>query len=390
LSWNFTLVSHTFCETLLIELILRSGSNPELGPEVFRKKQGVLTMSDWKRNARASVAGLMLVSMTTGAAFGYPEDKDKPKSDLTSVLEKVPPEVREKIKAEMDKIRAEAEKVRNQAMEIQKDARIKGERIQRDAMQRAEEIQRDAKVQIERVQNEVRRAMEARDKQAHHNHGPDGGQRNEVRREMRVEVRKEGDGEPQVQIFENGKPVQGNVVQGQPGMKLDVQMHPNHPPEMDLSKLPPEKREVIEKARKEFKDAEGKLKAAAEKLAKAEGRDHSNVVILRADGPGSAGMMAHGQVFVIPADGQPPIDMRGPGLRLPNIPLPPGVGLSDRMPRPPAAGPGNPELEKRVSKAEKALDDILDELKKLRDDDDDDDEDEPRKEHKGKDKKKKS
>jgi hypothetical protein len=61
------------------------------------------------------------------------------------------------------------------------------------------------------------------------------------------------------------------------------------------------------------------------------------------------------------------------------------------MPRPPAAGPGNPELEKRVSKAEKALDDILDELKKLRDDDDDDDdEDEPRKEHKGKDKKKKS
>jgi hypothetical protein len=59
------------------------------------------------------------------------------------------------------------------------------------------------------------------------------------------------------------------------------------------------------------------------------------------------------------------------------------------MPRPPAAGPGNPELEKRVSKAEKALDDILDELKKLRDDDDDD-EDEPRKEHKGKDKKKKS
>ena len=347
-------------------------------------------MSDWKRNARASVAGLMLVSMTTEAAFGYPDDKDKPKSDLTSVLEKVPPEVREKIKAEMDKIRAEAEKVRNQAMEIQKDARIKGERIQRDAMQRAEEIQRDAKVQIERVQNEVKRAMEARDKQADRNQDrPDGGQRNEVRREMRVEVRKEGDGEPQVQIFENGKPVQGFGLQSQPGVKFDVQMHPNHPHEMDLSKLPPEKREVIEKARKEFKDAEAKLKAAAEKLAKAEGRDHSNVVILRADGPGAAGM-AHGQVFVIPADGQPPINMREPGLRLPNIPLPPGVGLSDRMPRPPGAGRGNPDLEKRVSKAEKALDDILEELKKLRDDEDDDDDDEQPKENKGKDKKKKS
>ena len=205
---------------------------------------------------------------------------------------------------------------------------------------------------------------------------------------MRVEVRKEGDGEPQVQIFENGKPVQGFGLQSQPGVKFDVQMHPNHPHEMDLSKLPPEKREVIEKARKEFKDAEAKLKAAAEKLAKAEGRDHSNVVILRADGPGAAGM-AHGQVFVIPADGQPPIHMREPGLRLPNIPLPPGVGLSDRMPRPPGAGRGNPDLEKRVSKAEKALDDILEELKKLRDDDDDDDDEQP-KEHKGKDKKKKS
>ena len=351
-------------------------------------------MSDWKRNARASVAGLMLVSMTTEAAFGYPDDKDKPKSDLTSVLEKVPPEVREKIKAEMDKIRAEAEKVRNQAMEIQKDARIKGERIQRDAMQRAEEIQRDAKQQIERVQNEVRRAMEARERdQDHENHADrrDGRpQRNEVRREMRVEVRKEGDGEPQVQIFENGKTVQGFGLQSQPDVKFDVQMHPNHPPEMDLSKLPPEKREVIEKARKEFKEAEGKLKAAAEKLAKAEGRDHSNVVILRTDGPGAAGV-AHGQVFVMPADGQPHMDFRGgPGLRLPNIPLPPGVGLGDRMPRPPVPASGNPELEKRVSKAEKALDDILDELKKLREDEDEDEDKDEHKEHKAKDKKKKS
>lgn len=347
-------------------------------------------MSNWKRNARASVAGLMLVSMTTNAAFGYPDDKDKPKSDLNSVLEKVPPDVRAKIKAEMEKIRSEAEKVRNQAMEIQKDARIQGERIQRESMHRAEEIQRDAKQQIERVQNEVRRAMEARERD---HQGHDRPAQSEVRREMRVEVRKEGDGEPRVQIFENGKPVQGDVAHGRPATRVDVQMHPQ-PSEMDLSKLPPEKREVIEKARKEFKEAESKLKAAAEKLAKAEGREHSNVVILRTDGPGKMGM-GPGQVFVMP-EGQPPIGFGGgPGLRLPNMPLPPGVGLGGRMPRTPAAlaAPGNPELEKRVSKAEKALDDILDELKKLRDhatDDDDDDDDEKENGHKGKEKKRKS
>lgn len=354
-------------------------------------------MANWKKNARTTLAGLMMAGMASGVSQAYPEGGDKPKNDLGAMLEKVPPEVREKVKAEFERIRAEAEKVQHQAMEAQKqarqhleqfekDAKAQAERIQRNAKAEVERIQRDAREQIERVQNEVRRAMEARERE--HNAGRpvesqkladfekgEGRQRQEVRREMRVEVRKEGDGEPQVRVFENGKPLPPDAAHGRVNMQFKA-------PEIDLSKLPPEKREAIEKARKEFKEAEARFDEANKKLAKAEGREPRAIVIGEGQFIGKPV-----EIINIPGhDGQARIEVRGfaVGDRLPGMPLPPGaVVRGDRLPRPPVppAAPANPELEKRVSKAEKALDDILNELKKLREEEGDEDDDDDKKEN---------
>lgn len=359
-------------------------------------------MATWKKNARTTLAGLMMAGMASGVALGYPEGGDKAKNDLAAALEKVPPEVREKVKAEFDKIRAEAEKMRDQAMEAQKqarqhleqfekDAKIQAERIQRSAKAEVERVQRDAMAQIERVQNEVRRAMEAREHQANAPRvvegqklaeipNGEGRPRQEVRREMRVEVRKEGDGEPKVMVFENGKPLPPDAAQGRVNLQFKA-------PEIDLSKLPPEKREAIEKARKEFKEAEARFDEANKKLAKAEGREPRAIVI-------GEGHFIGKPVTVINVPGQEGmgrVEVRGfaVGDRLPGMPLPPGaIVRGDRLPRPPVppAAPANPELEKRVSKAEKALDDILNELKKLREEEDDDDDDDDNKKENRRDK----
>ncbi len=349
-------------------------------------------MRDWKRMAGTVMAGLMLAGIATGPIFGYPDDKpkDKPKTDVSSVLEKLPPDVREKIKAEMDRIRSESEKLRAQVMDIQKDARLHAERFQKETMARVEEIQQGAKRNEERMQNEMRRQLESREREQNQDRErqaqrssarPDAEARQEVRREVRVEVRKEGDSEPKVQIFENGKPVAPDQMRGRVGMNLDIQAKP---PELDLSKLPPEKRQVIEKTRKEFKEAEVKFRESAERLAKAEGRDQPGGFSVM---PG----MANGQIFVMPnagPNGQPNMQLRAfPGGRLPGMPLPPGAGRGDRLPRQPMVAP---ELEKRVSKAEKALDEILNELKRIREDEESEEEEsEADLKQKGKGKKKK-
>ena len=343
-------------------------------------------MADWKKQTRTAMAGLVMAGMTSGVAFGYPDVKEKPKGDLGAVLEKVPPEVREKLKAEFEKIRAEAEKVRAEAMEAQKQARARIENLEREAKTQVERVQRDAKEQVERVHNEVRRQMEAmqRDRNAARvvegqklaevKEG-DGRPRQEIRREMRVEVRKEGDGEPKVQIFENGKPVDPATVDIRGRSNLLPLL-----PEVDLSKLPPEKRQAIEKARKEFKEAEVRFREASEKLAKTEGGNQPKVMVFTDVTSGTAVLQ-----------GQPHIEVRAIPLgdRLPGMPLPPGaVVRGDRLPAAPVP-PANPELERRVSKAEKALDDILNELKKLREEEEDEDEDEkpgkdkPKKQKKG-------
>ena len=319
-------------------------------------------MADLKKQARAAVAGLMMAGMASGVAFGYPDVKEKPKGDLGAVLEKVPPEVREKLKAEFEKIRAEAEKVRAEAMEAQKQARARIENLEREAKTQVERVQRDAKEQVERVHNEVRRQMEAmqRDRNAARvvegqklaevKEG-EGRQRQEIRREMRVEVRKEGDGEPMVQIFENGKPVDPATVD------LRGRLNPMvSSPEKDLAKLPPEKREAIEKARKEFKEAEARFKAAAEKLAKTDGGNQPKVMVFTDVTSGTAVLQ-----------GQPHIEVRAIPLgdRLPGTPLPLGaVIVGDRLPRPPVQpfGPGHPELKKlREEEYEEEEDDDDDE-----------------------------
>lgn len=369
---------------------------------------------------RALAAGTMIFGIGLSGAVAFPDDKPKEQgADLASILEKLPPEVRERLIAEIDRVRAEAEKLKVEALE-------RGEQLKAEATKRIEEMKRDAQERMERVEVELRRkaetaetsareqiekaraqaevarqrAMQAADKaraEAAKEHGRHHGEGEHVEKkgvteerrvivsgvpivdgkkadvkEMRVEVtRQDGQEKPVVRIFKDGKEVkadelpEGFVFEGLP--KMDVLR------EVNLEKLEPEKRAEIEKARGEMKEAQERLRIAAEKLAKIQGSKPGNVMVFRADGKG-------------------PINLRPfMGDRVPGVPLPPGaIGRGDRLPKPPIMPvppqpPAAPELEKRMSKAEKALDEILLELKKIQenleeeDDDDDDDEKEDRK-----------
>lgn len=364
---------------------------------------------------RALTAGAMIFGVGLSGAMAFPDDKPKEQgSDLASILEKLPPDVRERLIAEIDRVRAEAEKLKAEAIE-------RGEQLKVEATKRLEEMKRDAQERMERVEVELRRkaesaeagarqqiekaraqaevarkqALEAAEKaraeaakqhDQHHGEGhnvekksvteerqvivrgvPSGdGKKGEIK-EMRVEVtRQDGQEKPVVRIFKDGKEVKsdelpaGFVFEEMP--KIDALREGN------LEKLPPEKRAEIEKARIELKEAQEKLRVAAEKLAKMQGGKSGNVMVFRGEGMG-------------------PINVRPfMGDRVPGVPLPPGaVGRGDRLPKPPIMPvppqpPAAPELEKRMSKAEKALDDILLELKKIQEnleeeDDDDDDDD---------------
>lgn len=357
---------------------------------------------------RALALGLMLTSLSSSSVWAFPDEKpkgDRPggesnraTEELERLLSKLPPETRERINTEIRRAREQAERARaeigNEARRLKEQAEIEARRMkeqverarveimekaERAAAQAKAEAQRaraEAELQVNRMREEVgqreRAAANRREEAAKREEAPrrDGDRRVEERREVRVEVRKDGDKEPQVKITENGRPVEGDKARA-----MIAKVVPGGP--VDLSKLPPEKREIIERARRDMKEAEERLKVAAEKLAKAEGRENggAGVMMFRVEGPGGLKM-----------EGQPNIQLRMvPGDRIPNIPLPPGAMMGGRlpaqpiMPMPPGAGP---ELERRVSKAEKALDEILAELKKLQnkekeeDDDDDDDEDE--------------
>lgn len=311
------------------------------------------------------------IFMATANVYSQGEEGSKPakapeRSDIGALLEKVPPELRERMTQELDRVRAEAERIRRESME-------KGERIQAEAAERARQIRRDAEAQLERVRDEINRTREAAEaRRERENHGEKvESPRNPTTfsREVRVEVRKENGGKPEVKVFENGKPLPSDAP-------ITVHVVPEGEKSgigPDLSGLPAEKRALIEKARDEFKKAQENLKKAAENLAKAEGREKANIMIFKADGPGAVFMAKPD------AEGLPQIQLRGiPADRLPHLPLPPGA-RGDRMPLPPIPPRGGVELEKRVSKAEKALDDILLELKKIRQEADEDDDDE--KEH---------
>ncbi|MFM1801439.1 MAG: hypothetical protein RJA81_791 [Planctomycetota bacterium] len=311
--------------------------------------------------------------MATANVYSQSEEGSKPakapeRSDIGALLEKVPPELRERMTQELERVRAEAERIRRESME-------KGERIQAEATERARQIRRDAEAQLERVRDEINRTREAAEaRRERENHGEKvETPRNPTTfsREVRVEVRKENGGKPEVKVFENGKPLPSDAP-------ITVHVVPEGEKSgigPDLSKLPAEKRALIEKARDEFKKAQENLKKAAENLAKAEGREKANIMIFRADGPGAVFMAKPG------AEGVPQIQLRGiPADRLPHLPLPPGA-RGDRIPLPPVPPVRGVELEKRVSKAEKALDEILLELKKIREEADEDDDDDDEKEH---------
>lgn len=376
----------------------------------------------------ALAAGAMIFGLGVSGAMAFPDDKAKEQGgDLSAILEKLPPDIREKLLVEIERLREEAEKLKAESLE-------RAERLKSDAARKIEEMKRDAQERLEQVEVQLRskadsaeaaareqilkaraqaeqaraQAQEAAAKaraQAeklhaehagdHHAAGdhvdkksmteertvivrgvPGGDGKNAEVQEMRVEVVKEdGKEKPVVRIFKNGKEVKADQMPGfvfEEMPKVDVLREA-----ANLEKLPPEKRAEIEKARDELKMAQEKLRIAAEKLAKIQGGKQGNVMIFR---------------------GQPgePIEVRPfMGDRVPGVPLPPGaVGRADRLPRPPLPPmapqpPASPELEKRISKAEKALDDILLELKKLQEtrkdgeEDDDDDDDDDEKEVKG-------
>ena len=343
--------------------------------------------------ARALALGFVLSGLSVSSLYAWPDEKPRENqaaADLERILDKLPPEARERIKTEIRKAREQAERAQaelgNEARRVREEAERAGDEA-REAVNRA---RAEAERQINRVREEMaqkEREVANRREQANsraeaarrENAGPrDGERRVEERREVRVEVLKDGDKEPQVKITENGRPVDPDKAKS-----MIATIVPGQP--LDLSKLPPEKREVIERARRDLKEAQERLKIAAEKLAKAEGREpgQAGVMMFRVDGPGGMKMM----------EGSPNIQLRMvPGDRLPNMPLPPGLGaMGGRLPGQPIVpvpgmaipGPG-PEIERRLSKTEKALDDILAELKKLQSkpDDDDDDEKEEKKEDK--------
>lgn len=386
--------------------------------------QELTTMIQRMAKTRALTAGAMIFGVGLSGAMAFPDDKPKEQaSDLASILEKLPPDVRERLIAEIDRVRAEAEKLKVEAIE-------RGEKLKIEATKRLEEMKRDAQERMERVEVELRRKAEtaesnareqiekaraqaevarqralmaaekgraeaAKEHDKHHGEGdrvekksvteersvivsgvPLGdGKKSEIK-EMRVEVtRKDGQEKPVVRIFKDGKEVksdelpEGFVFEGLP--KLDVLQ------EVNLEKLEPEKRAEIERARGELKSAQERLRVAAEKLAKIQGGTRGNIMVFRADGKEAMNLRS----FM--------------GDRLPGVPLPPGaMGRGDRLPKPPIMPvppqpPAAPELEKRMSKAEKALDEILLELKKIQEnleeeeeDDDDDDEDEEKEDRK--------
>lgn len=312
-------------------------------------------------------SGLLLAALTASPALAWPDEAEKPsdkpsdksaeKKDLGAILEKLPPEIRERVKAELERVREETNQIRREAAE-------RGERLLDEATAKANELRRSAEKELDQL---IRQQAEAQEKaRAGKPELPPVPSKpkeaGKERHEVRVEVRKEGDAKPEVHVFRDGQPVSPLIYGiGASEFPANGMLYGY----VDLSKFPPEKRAEIEKARAEFKRAEAHLREAAANLAKAEGRVRSRTTT---DSAGGLGL------------GYPPIPPMGviPGDRLPNIQLPPGA-MGDRLPLPPIQrqGPG-PELENRVSKAEKALDDILGELKKLREkseDDDDDDDD---------------
>lgn len=370
-------------------------------------------------------AGAMIFGLGMSGAVAYPDDKAKEQGgDLSAILEKLPPDIREKLIVEIDRLRVEAERLKAESLE-------RAERLKVDAAKKIEEMKRDAQERLEQIEVQLRSKAESAEAMAreqilkaraqaelakaqaqeaaakaraqaekhhaehqgdhhadHHAEGdhhakksvteerrvivrevPGGEGKNGEVQEMRVEVVKEdGQEKPVVRIFKDGKEIKADQLPG--GLVIEDDL-----PKVDvlreaanLDKLPPEKRAEIEKAREELKMAQEKLRIAVEKLAKLQGGRQGNVMIFR----GQAG----GPIEVRPFMGD----------RLPGVPLPPGaVGRADRLPRPPLPPmmpqpPASPELENRISKAEKALDDILLELKKLqenkKDDDEDDDDDE--------------
>lgn len=323
-------------------------------------------------------SGLLLAALTASPALAWPDEAEKPsdkpsdksaeKKDLGAILEKLPPEIRERVKAELERVREETNQIRREAAE-------RGERLLDEATAKANELRRSAEKELDQL---IRQQAEAQEKaRAGKPELPPVPSKpkeaGKERHEVRVEVRKEGDAKPEVHVFRDGQPVSPLIFGiGASEFPANGMLYGY----VDLSKFPPEKRAEIEKARAEFKRAVGHLREAEANLAKAEGRELGQVMIFRRDGRGMPG-------GVVPP-GLPPIGVI-PGDRLPNIPLPPGA-MGDRLPLAPIQrqGPG-PELENRVSKAEKALDDILGELKKLREkseDDDDDDDDDDKKEKK--------
>ena len=296
-------------------------------------------MSLQQRIYDTALASLVLTGLMAGPVFAYQGDSGKPsdRNDLGAILEKLPPETRDRIRQEFERIREDANRMRREALE-------QGERVKAEAGDKARQLRREAEAQLERMRDELNQQREFAEAnrqkdQPKVERRPDEPQVS-VSREVRVEVRKDGDSKPQIQIFKDGKPVSAGEFQFE--VNAD---HLNHDAQqMDLSKLPPEKREVIEKARAELKEAEARLRKAAENLAKAEGREKGSVMIFRADGPAGAVFMGKPG-----ADGMPEIQLRGiPGDRLPRMVLPPRA-MGDRMPRPPVGTPG-PELKNEFPK----------------------------------------
>ena len=116
-------------------------------------------MSLQQRIYDTALASLVLTGLMAGPVFAYQGDSGKPsdRNDLGAILEKLPPETRDRIRQEFERIREDANRMRREALE-------QGERVKAEAGDKARQLRREAEAQghrLARLERDGQRAVGA-------------------------------------------------------------------------------------------------------------------------------------------------------------------------------------------------------------------------------------
>ena len=280
-------------------------------------------MSNVANSVRALLAGMLMTNMIAGAAWGDDDAKTNQNKELQSVLDKLPADMRQKISSVIDEIRAET---KTKVAETERQWRAQAEKMLEYGRKVAVETEKKA---IEQIENEKAATRYIQ------------GQLDQLKKEVQLLGKSSAAGKQQAS-----------------GVQLSTTVDFT---EIELSKLSPESREEIEKSRKQLKEAQSRFSKATEDLIRLEGRALNRAIVTgQPIQPATAATNVKNQHKLV--QGQLAIINKDSPISTPSV----VVG----NPVPPTASPANsmfnPNFEQRLSKAEKALDRILIELKKLR------------------------